>query len=99
MKTYSTITIMVGLVFAIITILFGTISTLLIYSLLMITTETKRYENGLMRVVGLSKWGYAGLILLQAVMFVIPSIVFGFISAVPTLLYVYGMLFTSDMGF
>ena len=65
----------------------------------MITTETKRYENGLMRVVGLSKWGYAGLILLQAVMFVIPSIVLGFISAIPTLLYVYGMLFTSDMGF
>ena len=65
----------------------------------MITTETKRYENGLMRVVGLSKWGYAGMILLQAVMFVIPSIILGFITAIPALLYVYGIIFTSDMGF
>lgn len=63
-KTYANVTIMVGLVFSLITLLFASISTLLIYSLLMITTETKRYENGLMRVVGLSKWGYSGMIIL-----------------------------------
>jgi hypothetical protein len=64
MKTYSIITLGAGLVFTLIIFLFATISTLLIYSLLMITTETKRFENGLMRVVGLSKTGYASMILL-----------------------------------
>jgi ABC-type antimicrobial peptide transport system permease subunit len=56
----------------------------------MITTETKRYENGLMRVVGLSKWGYAGMILLQANMFVIPAIALGFLCSIPALAYIYG---------
>lgn len=64
MKQYSLITLAASLVFSLIIILFATISTLLIYSLLMITTETKRFENGLMRVVGLSKTGYASMILL-----------------------------------
>jgi ABC-type antimicrobial peptide transport system permease subunit len=76
-------------VFSVITLLFASISTLLIYSLLMITTETKRYENGLMRVVGLSKWGYAGMILLQANMFVIPAIALGFLCSIPALAYIY----------
>jgi len=65
----------------------------------MITTETKRYENGLMRVVGLSKWGYSGMILLQAVLFVIPSITLGFLTTIPMLAFIYGKLFTSEMGF
>ena len=56
--------LMVGLVFSVITLLFASIATLLIYSLLMITTETKRFENGLMSVVGLSKGEYVAMILL-----------------------------------
>ncbi len=44
-----------GLVFSIIVILFTVISVLLIYSLLMISVETKSFENGVLRLVGLSK--------------------------------------------
>jgi hypothetical protein len=53
-----------GLIFSIITLLFASISTLLIYSLLLITTETKRFENGLMCLLGLNKLGFGSMILL-----------------------------------
>ena len=62
-KSFANIELMVGLVFSVITLLFASIATLLIYSLLMITTETKRFENGLMSVVGLSKRSYVLMIL------------------------------------
>jgi hypothetical protein len=91
--------LIVGLVFNVITILFASIATLLIYSLLMITTETKRYENGLMALLGLSKCGYASMILLQAFMFVLPAIFFGFCFSIPALAFVYDNLFTTSMGF
>lgn len=43
-----------GLIFSIIVILFTVVSVLLIYSLLMISVETKSFENGVLRLVGLS---------------------------------------------
>jgi ABC-type antimicrobial peptide transport system permease subunit len=90
--------LMVGLVFSVITLLFASISTLLIYSLLMISTETKRYENGLMSVIGLSKGGYVGMIILQALLFVLPALILGFTCAVPGLAFIYSNLFTDAMG-
>jgi ABC-type antimicrobial peptide transport system permease subunit len=80
---------MVGLVFNLITLLLAMISTLLIYSLLMITTETKRYENGLMALLGLSKNGYAAIILLQAFLFVLPAILMGFACCIPAFYFIY----------
>jgi ABC-type lipoprotein release transport system permease subunit len=44
-----------GLIFSIIVILFTVVSVLLIYSLLMISVETKSFENGVLRLVGLSQ--------------------------------------------
>jgi len=99
MKLYSKLTIMVSLVFTLITIIFVLISALLIYSLLMITTESKRFENGLMRVVGLTKKGYAGMILLQSLLFVLPSVLLAFILVIPSLYFLFGELFTAEMGF
>ena len=55
------------------------ISVLLIYSLLMLSMESKSFELGVMRMVGLSKINVMVLIVLQSVMFVIPSIICGFI--------------------
>jgi len=46
---------LLGLIFNIVVILFIVISVLLIYSLLMISVETKSFENGVLRLVGLSK--------------------------------------------
>jgi ABC-type antimicrobial peptide transport system permease subunit len=55
MEILSQATLLLGLVFSIIVIMFMVISVLLIYSLLMISVETKSYENGILRVLGLSK--------------------------------------------
>ena len=64
MKTYSKMLILLSLVFSVVTILFVAISTLLVYSLLMISMETKTFENGVMRLTGLSKYKVSSMILL-----------------------------------
>jgi ABC-type antimicrobial peptide transport system permease subunit len=46
-----------GLIFDIIILLFVSISVLLIYSLLMISIETKTFEFGVIRMLGVSKNG------------------------------------------
>ena len=63
MKTYASAEMFLGLIFDIIIILFVIVSILLIYSLLMITIETKTFESGIMRLVGLSSNGYVSMIL------------------------------------
>jgi ABC-type lipoprotein release transport system permease subunit len=63
MELLSTATLLLGLVFSIIVILFIVISILLIYSLLMISVETKSFENGVLRLVGLSKANCVHMIL------------------------------------
>jgi len=54
------------------------ISVLLIYSLLMLSVESKSFDLGVMRMVGLSKNNVIFLVILQSFMFVIPSIISGF---------------------
>ena len=85
MKTYSQALILLSLIFSIITILFVTISTLLVYSLLMISMETKNFDNAVMRLAGLSKYKITGIILLQSCFFVLPSILLALIAIAPTL--------------
>lgn len=46
--------LLLGIVFDVVIILLITISVLLIYSLLMVSVETKTFENGVMRMVGIS---------------------------------------------
>ena len=57
MKTYSTAILFLGLIFDIVILLFIILSVLLVYSLLMISVESKTFEFGVMRMVGLSKTG------------------------------------------
>ena len=71
MQIYSFAILFMGLVFSIVIILFVVISVLLIYSLLMITTETKTFDIGIMRLVGLSSSGFVAMVFTQAVMFVL----------------------------
>ena len=78
-----------GLVANILIILFMIIAILLIYALLMISIETKTFEFGVMRLVGLSSRGLISLIAIQAVFFVFPAIVFAFILSVPILAGIY----------
>ena len=87
-----------GLIFDIIILLFVIIAILIIYSLLMISVETKTLEIGIIRMVGLSKIGIIVMIALQALMFVIPAIIFGFAASFPFLRLIYAFLFTEDLG-
>ena len=87
-----------GLVFNIIIFLFIILSILLIYSLLMISVETKSFEFGVMRMVGLSKSGIINMIILQSFMFVLPAVCFGFIFSFPGLFVIFNFVFTEDMG-
>ena len=63
MKGYSTSIMFIGLIFDILLLIFVVISCLLIYSLLLISVETKTFENGVMRLVGLTKKGYVAMIM------------------------------------
>ena len=53
----------IGLIFDILLIIFIVVAILLIYSLLLISVETKAFEFGVMRLVGLTKMGFVGMIL------------------------------------
>ena len=66
------------LVFNLVMLLLFMISVLLIYSLLLLSMESKSFELGVMRMVGLSKINIMMLIVLQSIMFDIPSIICGF---------------------
>ena len=88
----------IGLVFSIVIILFVVISVLLIYSLLMITTETKTFDIGIMRLIGLSSKGFVAMIFTQAIMFVLPAIITGYICAFPTLFAIFKKLFKNDLA-
>ena len=89
---------MLGLIFDIIILLFVILSVLLIYSLLLISVESKTFEFGVMRMVGLNTTGIIAMILIQGFMFVVPSLLVGFILAPPSINGIYGFLFTEDMG-
>lgn len=66
------------LIFNLVMLLLFLISVLLIYSLLMLSVESKSFELGVMRMVGLSKNNIITLIIFQSFMFVVPSIICGF---------------------
>ena len=79
----------IGLIFDVLLILFIVIAVLLIYSLLIISVETKTFETGVMRLVGLSKRGFVALVFTEAICFVIPSVVVGFLLSIPSIWMVY----------
>lgn len=96
MSLTSAATLMLGLLFGIVIILFVAISVLLIYSLLMISVETKTFENGVLRVLGMSKLNIIGMVIIQSFFFVLPSIICSYIAAIPILWKVYGMMFKDE---
>ena len=99
MSIYSYAVLFIGLIFDILLIMFIIVAILLIYSLLMITVETKAFEIGVMRLVGLSKSSFVAMIFTQAACFVFPAVILGFAFAIPCIFLIYKLLFTSDLGF
>ena len=98
MQIFSFALLFIGLVFNILLIIFVIISVLLIYSLLMITTDTKTFDTGIMRLVGLTSGGFIAMILTQAVMFVVPSIICAYIGSYPLLWWINTKLFDNDLS-
>ena len=95
MQTSETNIMFIGLIFDIVLAMFVVVAVLLIYSLLMISVETKTYEIGIMRLVGLTKLGFVGMIFTQSVCFVLPSLLSGFICSIPCIWIIYSLLFSS----
>lgn len=98
-KVYSFLILFIGLVANILIILFIIIAILLIYSLLMISIETKTFEFGVMRLTGLSSSGLISLITIQAILFVLPALLSAFILSVPGLATIYYYLVSSANGY
>ena len=62
LEIYGYAVLFIGLIFDILLIIFVVVAILLIYSLLLISVESKTHEIGVMRVLGLTKCGFVGLI-------------------------------------
>ena len=62
-------------------------SVLLLYTLLLISVETKTYDLGVLRVLGFNKLGVVFMVLIQALSYVLPAIIVGIILSIPFLLY------------
>ena len=62
------------------------------------SVEQKSFENGIMRLVGLTNYGYMAMIITQAIMFVLPSIVLGYFVSIPLLWYGFTHLLHMEKG-
>ena len=60
---YNVAVMFVGLIFDVLLMIFVIVATLLVFSLLLISVESKTFENGVLRLVGLNKLGQTGMIL------------------------------------
>jgi hypothetical protein len=75
------VSLFVGLIVnIIITVLCG-LAVILIYSLLLINVETRTFELGVMRMIGMSKFGIISLVLLQSFSYALPGWILGLIVA------------------
>ena len=63
LEYYNTIVMFIGLIFNVLLIVFVIVAILLVFSLLLIAVETKAFEFGVMRLVGLTRNGFIAMIL------------------------------------
>jgi ABC-type antimicrobial peptide transport system permease subunit len=70
--------LIVNLIFNLVKSLLIIISVLIIYSLLMVSVESKNFEIAVIRMVGLQRGGIIGLVICQSFLYVIPAIIFAF---------------------
>src|SRR3990167_10086710 len=57
------------------------LSILLIYSLLMVSVESKTYEIGILRMIGMSRLGIVELLIIQSFLYALPAWILGIIFA------------------
>eukprot|EP00033_Pygsuia_biforma_P002404 GCRY01002662.1.p1 GENE.GCRY01002662.1~~GCRY01002662.1.p1 ORF type:complete len:716 (-),score=198.86 GCRY01002662.1:316-2358(-) len=77
LEDYQYFSLFLGLLFSLIIIILVFLSIMMIYSLLLVNVETRRFELGAFRMLGLHKGGVALLTVIQAMYYAIPAVVFG----------------------
>jgi ABC-type antimicrobial peptide transport system permease subunit len=75
------------LIFNLVKSLLIVISVLILFSLLLISVQSKTFEIAVIRMVGLKKEGVIALILCQSFMYVIPALTLAFIVCLIALRY------------
>ena len=99
LKLYDYGVMFLGLIFNVLLIIFVVIAILLVFSLLLISIETKAFEYGVMRLVGLTKKGFVAMILTQAFMFVFPAVILAFVCSFPLIHLIYAKMIADQLGY
>ena len=69
--------VFLGIVLNLVVIILAAVSSYLVYSLLMISFDTRTFEMGIFRLIGIRKYALCGLVIIQALIFVIPALIVG----------------------
>ena len=77
-----------GIILSLIVVLLSVLSIMLIYSLLMVSIETKTFEIAIIRMLGISKCEIIGMLLTQAFTFVFPSLIVAYFISFPILIMI-----------
>ena len=72
---------MLNLLLSLVVAVLGSISVFLIYSLLMVSVETKIFETGISRMIGFKKINVYATLILQGLSYSIPGVVFGLVAS------------------
>jgi ABC-type antimicrobial peptide transport system permease subunit len=97
MQIFNYSTLLLGLVFNVILLVFIVISVLLIYSLLMIGVETKTLETGILRMLGTNKRGLIAMVFIHSILFVMPSVIAAFALCFPFIGLCYSKIFKEKL--
>jgi hypothetical protein len=81
LRSLSFFSLFLGLIMSIIVVVLSFLSITLVYSLLMINVETRTFEMGVLRMVGLQRNELVQLLMTQALLYALPAIVGGLILA------------------
>jgi ABC-type antimicrobial peptide transport system permease subunit len=98
LEDYQSGVVMLACVFNVVLILMCAISIILIYSLLMVSVNKRTFDNGVMRMVGISKMDCVLSITMQSLSFVVPSIIVSYSLAILINHFLLQMMFTPEMG-
>ena len=97
--TYEYAVMFIGLVFDVLLLIFFVVAVLLVFSLLLASVETKAFEFGVMRLVGLTKTGFMGMVIMQAALFVLPAVILAFTLSFPLIAIIYSILLKENLGY
>ncbi len=81
-----------GLIINMIIFILLLLSIILIYSLLLVTVETKSFDLGIVRILGLNKVGIVAMIITQCLSYLIPALLLGLGASMLVLSYLSGVL-------